>query len=114
MGHFSQGRERSYESCPNKYISFDLPLADAIDFGQVLVILKRTLQEPELPEIKIYGNRNDGYFLNSLSPRFRFSAVQNSSLGDLVTHSVSQSLTVFLLQFGFYNLLQFVQFLTNF
>ena len=64
VGYFSQGRERSYQSCPNKYLSFDLPLAEAIDFGQVFVILKRTLQEPEFPEIKIYGHRNEGNFLN--------------------------------------------------
>ena len=68
VGFFSQGRDRSYQSCPNKYLSFDLPLAEAIDFGQVFVILKRTLQEPEFPEIKIYGHRNEGNFLNSLSP----------------------------------------------
>ena len=66
VGYFKEERQKSYESCSNKKISFDLPLADAIDFGQVFVILKRfyieggavTLQDT--PEIKIYGDKNEG------------------------------------------------------
>ena len=64
VGHFSEKREKSYQSCPNKFVTFDLPLAEAIDFGQVFVILKRTLQQTELPQIKIYGNRDEGNFFN--------------------------------------------------
>ena len=71
VGYFKEERQKSYESCSNKKISFDLPLADAIDFGQVFVILKRfyidegavTLQDA--PQIKIYGDKNEGTFTQS-------------------------------------------------
>ena len=71
VGYFSERRERSYERCPSKFVTFDFPATfprfPAIDFGQVFVILKRTAEQTELPEIKIYGNRNEGNFFNSLS-----------------------------------------------
>ena len=77
VGHFSEKREKSYQSCPNKFVTFDLPLAEAIDFGQVFVILKRTLQQTELPQIKIYGKRDEGNlfftFLTVYDIHFRFS-----------------------------------------
>ena len=71
VGYFSERRERSYESCPSKFVTFDFPATfprlPAIDFGQVFVILKRTAEQTELPEIKIYGNENEGNFFNSLN-----------------------------------------------
>ena len=66
VGYFREETQRSYESCSNKKISFDLPPADAIDFGQVFVILKRSYIEggavtlQDTPEIKIYGDKNEG------------------------------------------------------
>ena len=67
VGYFKEERQKSYESCSNKKISFDLPLADAIDHGQVFVILKRVHSGGELalredPQIKIYGDHNEGKF----------------------------------------------------
>ena len=63
VGYFSERKRRSYQSCANKFVSFDLPLSDAIDYGQVFVILKRDHNLPQnLPEIKIYGERDEGNF----------------------------------------------------
>ena len=70
VGYFKEEEDTSYETCSNKKISFDLPLADAIDHGQVFVILKRSyiaegeqvgdLTLSEIPQIKIYGDYNEG------------------------------------------------------
>ena len=67
VAYIKQEEGQTYPRCNpwNKAIRFDLRLAEALDYGQVVVLFKQwstqqVLQNTELPEIKIYGKEDRG------------------------------------------------------